>query len=187
MKHLLLPLRAIRARAAQARLVFISYTLTLVLFGLAASVNTSLRHISTDPQARVQLDAGTAALVSVGLLTLLILTSSAVALSVRSHIRELAILKGIGFSSLRLVGFVFLETALPALSGSLLGLTLSQPLAVWVMRLFPHGELLPLPHLTGSAIVLALLATAVVSLLSIVVPACRVLRLNVSAALSRFA
>jgi ABC-type antimicrobial peptide transport system permease subunit len=123
----------------------------------------------------------------VGLLTLLILTSSAIALSVRTHIRELAVLKGIGFSSVRLVGFVFLETALPALSGSLLGLALSQPLAVWVMRLFPHGELLPLPHLTESAIALALLASAAVSFLSILVPAYRVMRLNVTAALSRLA
>lgn len=187
MKHLLLPLRAIQARAVQARLVLISYTLALVLFGLAASINDSLRHISTNSETHRQLDAGTAALVSVGLLTLLILTSCAIALSVRSHIRELAVLKGIGFSSPRLVGFVFLETALPALAGSLLGLSLSQPLAVWVIRLFPHGELLPFPHLSETAIALALLASAAVSFLSTVVPAYRVLRLNVTATLSRFA
>lgn len=187
MRHLLLPLRAIRARAVQARLVFISYTLALVLFGLAASVNTSLRHISRSPQAQVQLDAGTAALVSGGLLTLLILISSAVALSVRSHIRELAVLKGIGFSSLGLVEFVFLETALPALWGSMLGLALSQPLAVWVIRLFPHGELLPVPHMTEMAIALALLASAAVAFLSIIVPAYRIMRLDITVALSRFA
>ncbi|HEX4051804.1 MAG TPA: FtsX-like permease family protein [Steroidobacteraceae bacterium] len=187
MKHLLLPLRAIRARAVQARLVFISYTLALMLFGFAASINTSLRGISPNPRAHVQLDAGTAALVSVGLLTLLILTGSAIALSVRSHLRELAVLKGIGFSSPRLVGFVFLETALPALAGSLAGLALSQPLAMWVIHLFPHSELLPVPHLTETALALALLASAAVAFLSIIVPAYQVMRLNVSAALARFA
>jgi ABC-type antimicrobial peptide transport system permease subunit len=186
LKHLLLPVRAIQSRAAQARLVFISYTLAQVLFGLAASVNFSLRHISTSPEAHGQLDAGTAALVSVGLLTLLILTGSAIALSVRSHIHELAVLKGIGFSSALLLEYVFLESALPALPGSLLGLSLSQPLAVWVIRLFPQGKQLPFPHLTGTAIALALLAGAAVSFLSIVVPAYRVLRVNVTAALSRF-
>lgn len=183
-RHLLLPLAAIRARAAHARMGFISYTMAFVLFGFAASLNATLKHLAADHRAQVRLDGGTVAIVLVGLATALALNSHAVALSVRSHLRELAILRAVGFSSPRIVSFVFLEAAIPAALGALLGLLLSQPLALWTLHLFPKGEALPFHPMSGGVTVLAILAVASLLVLSVLAPAHRVLCLDVISTLS---
>ena len=185
MKYLLLPLAAIGQRSVHARLTFVSSLLGFLLFGIAAGINTSLKFVSSDPRRAVQLDLVTLTIVSLGLLTMLFLTGSAIAQSVRSHIKELAVLKAIGFSSGRIVTFVFLEAAIPCAAGALLGLALSVPCAAWIVGLLPQGNLLPAPRLTSRSLASALACATGLPLLSVVIPAYRVVRLDPAKALSR--
>ena len=184
-RSLLLPLAAIRARRAHAAMSFLSYTVAFGLFGFAASMNATLGHLTPDRTARIRLDTGTAVIVLIGLATILVLNGSALALSVRSHIKELAVLKAVGFPSHRIVAFVFLEAALPASLGALVGLALSQPLALWTLHRFPGGASVKLSTMSAGAAALAALAVISLLVMSVLIPAHRVLRLDVVATLSR--
>ena len=182
---LLLPLAAIRARAAHARMGFVSYTLAFALFGFAASLNATLKHLpGHHPDAQIRLDAGTTAIVLVGLATVLALNSHAVALTVRTHLSELAILKAVGFSPARIVCFIFLEAAIPAGLGAVLGLLVSQPLALWTLHRFP-GPSPAFSPMSAGGTALAALAAASLMVFTVLIPARRVLRVDVIAALSR--
>ena len=180
---LMLPIAALRCRARQARLICASSAVGFCLFGLTEDLKFSLREVSSGGSHFNPLDAATTLIVSLGLLTMLFLTSTAIAQSVRNDIGDLAILKALGFSSPRIILFVFLEAALPGLSGAVLGLCLSQPAAVYMVHLLARGDLLPPPHLAVAQLGLALVLIAVIMLASVVVPALRIVRLNVASAL----
>jgi ABC-type antimicrobial peptide transport system permease subunit len=180
---LMLPIAALRCRARQARLICASSAVGFCLFGLTEGLKFSLREVSRGGSHFNPLDAVTTLIVSLGLLTILFLTSTAIAQSVRNDIGDLATLKALGFPSSRIILSVFLEAALPGLSGAVVGLCLSQPTAVYMVHLLPRGNLLPPPHLGVEQLGLALVLVALILLASVVVPAVRIVRLNVASAL----
>jgi ABC-type antimicrobial peptide transport system permease subunit len=181
---LMLPIAALRCRARQARLICASSTVGFCLFGLTEGLKFSLREVTRGGGHFNPFDAVMTLLVSLGLLTILFLTSTAIAQSVRNDIGDLVVLKALGFSSSRIILSVFLEAALPGLLGAVLGLCLSQPAAVYLLHLLSGGNLLPSPHIGLEQLGLALALATTILLAGVLLPALRIIRLNVATALS---
>jgi ABC-type antimicrobial peptide transport system permease subunit len=181
---LVLPIAALRCRPRQARLICASAAVGFCLFGLTEGLKFSLKGLSRGGGHFNPLDAVTALIVLLGLLTMLFLTSTAIAQSVRNDIGDLAILKALGFSSSRIICSVFLEAAIPGLLGALLGLCLSHPTAVYLLDLLSRGNVLPSPHIGLEQFGLALALATLVLLAGVLLPALRIIRLNVATALS---
>jgi ABC-type antimicrobial peptide transport system permease subunit len=180
----MLPIAALRCRARQARLICASSTVGFCLFGLTEGLKFSLKEVTRGGGHFNPFDAVMTLLVSLGLLTILFLTSTAIAQSVRNDIGDLVILKALGFSSSRIIFSVFLEAALPALLGAVLGLCLSQPAAVFLVHLLSGGNLLPSPHIGLEQLGLALALATTILLAGVLLPALRIIRLNVATTLS---
>jgi ABC-type antimicrobial peptide transport system permease subunit len=96
----------------------------------------------------------------------------------------LAILKALGFSSLRIIFSVFLEAAFPSFLGAVLGLCLSHPTTVYLLHLLSRGQALPAPHIGLGQVGLAFALTTPILLAGVLLPALRIIRLNVATALS---
>jgi ABC-type antimicrobial peptide transport system permease subunit len=181
---LILPIAALRCRTRQARLICASGMVGFCLFGLTQGLRFSLKELSRGGGHFNPLDAVTTLIVSLGLLTLLFLTSTAISQSVRNDIGDLAILKALGFSSPRIIFSVFLEAALPGLLGTVVGLGLSHPTAVYLLHLLSRGNLLPSPHIGLEQFGLALALATIILLAGVLLPALHIIRLNVATALS---
>jgi ABC-type antimicrobial peptide transport system permease subunit len=181
---LVLPLAAVRCRARQARLICASSTGGFCLFGLTERLKFSLEGLSRGGAHFNSLDAVTSLIVALGLLAMLFLTGTAISQSVRNEIGELAILKALGFSSSRIIFSVFLEAALPGLLGAVLGLCLSQPAGVYLIHLLSRGNSLPSPHIGLEQVGRALALATTILLAGVLLPAIRIIRLNVATALS---
>jgi ABC-type antimicrobial peptide transport system permease subunit len=181
---LVLPIAALRYRPRQARLTCASAAVGFCLFGLTEGLKFSLKGLSKGGGHFTSLDAVAALMVSLGLLTMLFLTSTAIAQSVRNDIADLAILKALGFSSSRIIFCVFLEAALPGLLGAVLGLCLSYPTTVYLLDLLSRGHVLASPHIGFGQLGLALALTTLILLAGVLLPALRIIRLNVATALS---
>ena len=185
MKYLKLPIAAIRHRPIPAVMILASSTVGFLLFGIAAHFNAFFKHLGPGKAGGLGLDEATAAIIALGLGTIVVLTSTAISQSVRSHCRELAILKSLGFPSGQIILSVLLEAAIPSGSGALCGLALSRPCAIGVLRLLAGGRPFPAPQLSSLAISLAFVAALLLPLTSVLVPACRIIRLDAAATLSR--
>jgi len=181
---LLLPMASLHCRPRQARLICASALVGFCLFGLTQGLKFSLKGLSRGGGHFSPLDALTTLVVSLGLLTMLFLTSTAISQSVRNDIGDLAILKALGFSSSRIIFSVFLEAALPGLLGAVLGLCLSHPTAVYLLHLLSRGHVLPSPHIGLGQLGLALALTTLILLAGVLLPALRIIRMNVATALS---
>jgi ABC-type antimicrobial peptide transport system permease subunit len=181
---LMVPTAALRYRARQARLICASAAVGFCLFGLTEGLKFSLKGLSRGGGHFNPLDAVTALVVSLGLLTMLFLTSTAISQSVRNDIADLAILKALGFSSSRIISCVFVEAAIPGLLGAVLGLCLSHPTAVYLLHLLSRGNVLPSPHIGLEQLGLALALATLILLAGVLLPALRIVRLNVATALS---
>jgi ABC-type antimicrobial peptide transport system permease subunit len=180
----MLPIAALRCRARQARLICASAAVGFCLFGLTEGLKFSLKGVSRGAGHLNSLDAVTTLIVLLGLLTMLFLTSTAISQSVRNDMGDLAILKALGFSSSRIIFSVFLEAALPGLLGAVLGLCLSQPTAAYLLHLLSRGNLLPSPHIGLEQLGLAFALATIILLAGVLLPAHRIVRLNVATALS---
>ena len=180
---LVLPLAALRSRARQARLICASSTVGFCLFGLTEGLKFSIKEVTRGGGHFNPIDAVLALLVSLGLLTMLFLTSTAIAQSVRNDMGDLAILKALGFSSSRIIFSVFLEAALPGLLGAVMGLALSHPTAVYLLHLLSRGNAMPAPHIGLEQLGLALALATSIFLAGVTLPAIRIIRLNVATAL----
>jgi putative ABC transport system permease protein len=151
---------------------------------LTEGLKFSLKGLSKGGGHVNPLDAVAALMVALGLLTMLFLTSTAIAQSVRNDISDLAVLKALGFSSSRIIFSVFLEAALPGLLGAVFGLCLSHPTTVYLLRLLSRGHVLPAPHIGLGQLGLALALATLILLAGVLLPALRIIRLNVATALS---
>jgi ABC-type antimicrobial peptide transport system permease subunit len=181
---LMLPLAALRYRARQARLICASSAVGFCLFGVTEGLRFSLKAVTRGGGHFNPFDAVMAVLVSLGLLTMLFLTSAAIAQTVRNDMGDLVVLKALGFSSPRIVFAVFLEAALPGLLGTVLGLCLSQPAAAYLVHLLSSKHPLPSPHIGTEQLGGALGLATLIVLAAVLLPALRIIRLNVATALS---
>ena len=115
-------------------------------------------------------------------LTLLLVTGNTMAIAVRERYGELAVLKTVGFSGLRVFGLVLAEAVLIAGQGGLIGLALAKAVIPGLSRALPMlGVLYVSPLTFGAGLLLALGIGTVAALL----PAIGAMRLRVVDALRR--
>jgi putative ABC transport system permease protein len=131
----------------------------------------------------VNVAAVTRRVAAVGLFMILLLTAHGMAQSVRERLGEFAVLKTIGYSDGGVIALVFAEALVPAILGAGLGLGIAALVAGRIPKLLPTFYL-PEPHLSGLVIAEALLAAVLLALLSVILPAMRLKRLDVAAILA---
>jgi len=119
---------------------------------------------------------------SVVFFTLLLVTGNTMAIAVRERMRELAVLKAVGFSDGFVLSLVLGESLLLAAIGGGLGLALCK---LFTLRGDPTGGLLPYFYLAFPALILGLLAALAVGLAAGILPAWSAMRLRVVDALRR--
>jgi putative ABC transport system permease protein len=139
-------------------------------------------------QAGINIPFVTALVAGCGLFMILFLIANGLAQSVRERIPEFAMLKTLGFPDAMVMALVFMEAAIPCLLGAVLGLGLAEVFAAQLPRLIPYdiaiNLYLPPPVLSVTSLGLGLAAALLVALLSTALPASRLKRLNIAAALS---
>ncbi len=126
----------------------------------------------------------TQSIAAAGLFMILFLTGNSIAQSVRERIPEFAAMKTIGFSDKGVMSLVFAEAVIPCLFGAVLGIGLAAGFTIALPRLVPPNNLPPLPTFSSTVLILAFAIAAAVAFASAVVPALRIKRLSVAAALS---
>ena len=114
--------------------------------------------------------------------TLLLVAGNTMAIAVRERIRELAVLKAVGFSDTFVLLLVVFESLLVAAIGGAAGLTLAKLLT---LRGDPTGGLLPFFYLPAQAVVVGAVLALAVGLAAGIWPAYSAGRLNVVDALRR--
>ncbi len=119
---------------------------------------------------------------SVVFFTLLLVTGNTMAIAVRERMRELAVLKAVGFSDGFVLSLVLGESLLLAAIGGGLGLALSK---LFTLRGDPTGGMLPYFYLAPTAVILGLLAALAVGMVAGILPAWSAMRLRVVDALRR--
>jgi putative ABC transport system permease protein len=114
--------------------------------------------------------------------TLLLVTGSNMAISVRERVNEIAIMKTIGFSDIKILVIVLAETASYAFSGAIVGLGLCK---LFTLTGDPTGGLLPLFYLPTAKIAVGTLIAAVVAIVSGLIPAFAITKLQIVDAMRR--
>lgn len=114
--------------------------------------------------------------------TLLLVTGNTMATAVRERIRELAVLKAIGYSDTFVLYFVLSESMLVALIGGTIGTLLAKGMS---LRGDPTGGLLGIFYMPGWAIAAGIILSAVVGLVAGTLPATQAMRLRIIDALRR--
>jgi putative ABC transport system permease protein len=114
--------------------------------------------------------------------TLLLVTGNTMAIAVRERMRELAVLKAVGFSDGFVLALVLGESLLLAAIGGGLGLALSK---LFTLRGDPTGGMLPFFYLAPAAVIIGLLAALAVGMAAGILPAWSAMRLRVVDALRR--
>jgi putative ABC transport system permease protein len=114
--------------------------------------------------------------------TLLLVTGNTMAISVRERVRELAVLKAVGFSDRFVLILVMTETLVVATLGGGIGLALAK---LFTLRGDPTRGLLPFFYLPPEAVVLGVALALAVGLVSGLLPALSAMRLRVVDALRR--
>jgi putative ABC transport system permease protein len=116
---------------------------------------------------------------------ILLLVGHGIAQSVRERIPEFAVLKTLGFSDGAVMALVFLEAAVPCLLGAALGFGLAAVLTTQIHRIVPPGWGIPMPYLSPSVLGSAVALSLLVAFVSAVLPALRLMRMNIATALTR--
>jgi putative ABC transport system permease protein len=119
---------------------------------------------------------------SVVFFTLLLVTGNTMAIAVRERVRELAVLKAVGFSDTGVLVLVMAETMVVAAVGGGVGLGLVK---LFTLRGDPTRGLLPFFYLPPHAVALGLGLALAVGFLAGILPALSAMRLRVVEALRR--
>ncbi|HEY7493185.1 MAG TPA: FtsX-like permease family protein [Candidatus Tectomicrobia bacterium] len=119
---------------------------------------------------------------SVVFFTLLLVTGNTMAIAVRERVRELAVLKAIGYSDTFVLVLIMAETIVVAAVGGALGLGMVK---LFTLYGDPTHGLLPFFHLPSQAVVLGLGLALAVGFLAGILPALSAMRLRVVEALRR--
>jgi putative ABC transport system permease protein len=146
--------------------------------------DTDTFEVEGQARAGVNIPFVTTVVGAAGLAMILFLTAICLAQSVRERIPEFAVLKTLGFSDGAVIALVFAEAAIPCLLGAAIGLGLAAEFARQIPQLLPPDAYLPAPYLPASLLGAGFACAALVALLSTMLPALRLKRLDVAAALS---
>ena len=119
---------------------------------------------------------------SVVLFTLLLVTGSTMAMSVRERTGEFAVLKTLGFTDLTIMFLVLAESLMYALPGAFIGLTLAK---LFTLRGDPTGGLLPFFYLDPDRMLMGFVLALVAGIAAGIIPALLAMRLRIVDALRR--
>ena len=119
---------------------------------------------------------------SVVLFTLLLVTGSTMAMSVRERTGELAVLKTIGFTDAVVMLLVLAESLLYAVPGALIGLTLAK---LFTLRGDPTGGLLPFFYFDPDRMLMGFGLALIAGIAAGIIPALLAMRLRIVEALRR--
>jgi putative ABC transport system permease protein len=119
---------------------------------------------------------------SVVFFTLLLVTGNTMAIAVRERVRELAVLKAVGFANSTVLLLIMAESLIIAIIGGGLGVGLAK---LFTLRGDPTGGLLPVFYLTPRMMLLGVVLAVVIGALSGISPAVAAMRLRVVDALRR--
>jgi putative ABC transport system permease protein len=112
--------------------------------------------------------------------TLLLVTGNTMAIAVRERVRELAVLKAVGFSDVFVLGLVLAESLVIAAVGGAIGLALAKLLT---LNGDPTHGMLPFFYLAPQTAVVGIAVALTVGVVSGIFPALSAMRLNVVNAL----
>jgi len=173
-------------RPARTLLGLAAVTIAFTLYGLALGEAEGFARAA----AARHVDIGTGFLLgalavsAIGMALILFLTANAMAQSVRLRIAEFGVLKAIGYSHRLILLLVMTEAALPCLVGAALGLAMAPLLLALLTLLLPPLAIFPglvyTPAMLAAAAALAVFLGAASGAL----PASRIVRLDVAAALA---
>jgi putative ABC transport system permease protein len=114
--------------------------------------------------------------------TLLLVTGNTMAIAVRERLRELAVLKAVGFSDGFVLVVTLAETVVVAACGGGVGLALAK---LFTLRGDPTGGLLPFFYLPPDVIALGFALAIAAGLMAGILPALSAMRLRVIDALRK--
>jgi putative ABC transport system permease protein len=114
--------------------------------------------------------------------TLLLITGSNIAISIRERTGEIGIMKTLGFSGVRILFMVLAESLLIALTGGGIGLIMAK---LYTFRGDPTGGLLPAFYLSPENIFTGMTAAVLIGLAAGIIPAVQSMRLKIVDALRR--
>jgi ABC-type antimicrobial peptide transport system permease subunit len=178
MKFLPLIWAGLRRKPAHPILTFVSMTMAALLAGLTM---TAARVLPQGPG--YELDKAVTAIAGLGFVMILFLTINAMAQAVRERGWEFALLRTLGFRGRRVVALLFCEVVLPCLAGAAAGQGLAQLVLLFVSRLLPAQMKMTL-LLPPASIGVSFAAALLVALASMILPARRLLRLNLATTLA---
>ncbi|HKQ46037.1 MAG TPA: FtsX-like permease family protein [Rhizomicrobium sp.] len=118
-----------------------------------------------------------------GMFMVLFLTANSIAQAVRERFAEFATLKTVGFTDTGVILLVFAEAALPCLIGAVLGVGLAALVSSLIPKLM-SGNGIPIPTVSAMVVFWAMLAAALVALVSSALPALRLKQMDIATALS---
>jgi len=114
--------------------------------------------------------------------TLLLITGSNIAISIRERTSEIGIMKTLGFSGARILFMVLAESLLIAVTGGAVGLIMAK---LYTFRGDPTGGLLPAFYLSPENIFMGMTAAVLIGLAAGIIPALQSMRLRIVDALRR--
>lgn len=121
-----------------------------------------------------------------GLFMILFLIANAIAQSVRERMAEFAVLKTLGFSNAGVMALVFVEAAIPCLLGALTGFAIAKAVAMKIAGLSALQKMaVAPPTLSLGVLAIAFAFAGLVAFAGAALPAWRMRRLDIAAALRR--
>lgn len=125
------------------------------------------------------------AIAASGVVMILIITANALRHSLRERTTELAVLKTLGFSNLKIVVLMVIEATIPCLFGCCVGLIIAGSAQSLLPRVLPTSVILPMPKVDLGVAALAIAAATAIAMASACLPVLKIARLDVAATLAR--
>lgn len=125
------------------------------------------------------------AIAASGVVMIMILTANALRHSLKERTTELAVLKTLGFSNLKIVVLMVVEATIPCLVGCCCGLLIAGSARSTLPRILPTSVIMPMPKVDLEVAALAIGAATAIALACACLPALKITRLDVAAALAR--
>jgi putative ABC transport system permease protein len=120
-----------------------------------------------------------------GMVMITFLTGNALRHSIRERTTEIAVLKTLGFSNLKISTLILTEVALPCLFGCFFGLAFAAQLAALAPLILPATVSLPTPRIDLEVVLAGVVAALLIAFTAGALPVMRIAKFDVAAALSR--
>jgi putative ABC transport system permease protein len=148
------------------------------------SENEKMAYAVSNNFGGLDVDTLTHEIALAGLAMILFLTANVIAQSVRERFAEFATLRALGFGDGAVIAMVVLEAAMPCLAGAGLGMVLAAFLAHHIQAIMPPSFGIPMPTITAGVYAGAFGSAFVLAFASAVLPAIRLMRMDIATALS---